>query len=210
MNFNLCFCRYHVGESMLASMRHFLRFIDLDSKFDQYGFKKKVGAAFKLNGKNREGYTDFLAAGGPNNYAWNVIRSEADDLLFRHAGKSGASIHDGVKVESLDFVPSEAYDPSSSIDLDIKDTGRPVSATYTRTSTGASGTIKFNYLIDASGRSGILASNYLKSRKYNQGLKNLANWGYWKGTKAYAPNTPRSDSPYFEALTGNLSSYPIQ
>ena len=34
--------RYHVGESMVASMRHFLRFIDLDSTFDNYGFVKKV------------------------------------------------------------------------------------------------------------------------------------------------------------------------
>lgn len=27
---------------MLASMRHFLRFIDLDRTFDEYGFTKKV------------------------------------------------------------------------------------------------------------------------------------------------------------------------
>jgi hypothetical protein len=27
---------------MLPSMRHFLRFIDLDSTFDKYGFKIKV------------------------------------------------------------------------------------------------------------------------------------------------------------------------
>lgn len=37
-----CSVRYHVGESMVASMRHFLRFIDLDSTFDKYGFVKKV------------------------------------------------------------------------------------------------------------------------------------------------------------------------
>lgn len=35
--------RYHVGESMLPSMRHFLRFIDLDDKFDAHGFRHKVG-----------------------------------------------------------------------------------------------------------------------------------------------------------------------
>jgi len=35
--------RYHVGESMLASLRHFLRFIDLDETFDKYGFNVKVG-----------------------------------------------------------------------------------------------------------------------------------------------------------------------
>lgn len=39
--------RYHIGESMLASIRHFLRFIDLDSEFDSYGFTKKV-STFEL------------------------------------------------------------------------------------------------------------------------------------------------------------------
>ena len=34
--------RYHVGESMVASIRHFLRFIDLDSTFENHGFIKKV------------------------------------------------------------------------------------------------------------------------------------------------------------------------
>ncbi len=35
--------RYHVGESMLPSMRHFLRFIDADERFDNFGFIQKVG-----------------------------------------------------------------------------------------------------------------------------------------------------------------------
>ena len=38
----LTLCRYHIGESMLASIRHFLRFIDLEKTFDDYGFEKKV------------------------------------------------------------------------------------------------------------------------------------------------------------------------
>ena len=37
------FPRYHVGESMLASIRHFFRFIDLDEEFDKHGFRHKVG-----------------------------------------------------------------------------------------------------------------------------------------------------------------------
>lgn len=36
------FPRYHVGESMLASIRHFFRFIDLDEEFNKYGFRRKV------------------------------------------------------------------------------------------------------------------------------------------------------------------------
>ena len=34
--------RYHVGESMLPSIRHYLRFIDLESVFDEHGFNRKV------------------------------------------------------------------------------------------------------------------------------------------------------------------------
>lgn len=36
------FVSYHVGESQLASLRHFLRFIDLEKEFEEYGFNKKV------------------------------------------------------------------------------------------------------------------------------------------------------------------------
>ncbi|KIN07016.1 hypothetical protein OIDMADRAFT_36690 [Oidiodendron maius Zn] len=191
------FPRYHVGESMLASLRPFLRFIDLDSTFDNYGFVKKIGAAFKLNQKKREGYTDYLAAGGPQAYTWNVVRSESDDLMFRHAGKSGAKIFDGVKVTDLDFVPSGIDVPENS---KVADPGRPVSATWSRKD-GSSGKIKFQYLVDASGRVGLVSTKYLKNRKYNQGLKNVASWGYWKGTGQYAMGTKRQNQPYFEALT---------
>lgn len=35
--------RYHVGESMLPSLRPLLRFIGLDDTFKEHGFQKKVG-----------------------------------------------------------------------------------------------------------------------------------------------------------------------
>lgn len=34
--------RYHIGESQLASLRHFLRYIDLEKEFEEFGFTKKV------------------------------------------------------------------------------------------------------------------------------------------------------------------------
>ncbi len=55
------FPRYHIGESLLASMRPLLNFIDLCDKFDAHGFVKKVGAAFKLSSK-REACTSFASA----------------------------------------------------------------------------------------------------------------------------------------------------
>ncbi|KAL8723148.1 MAG: hypothetical protein Q9225_000489 [Loekoesia sp. 1 TL-2023] len=188
------FPRYHVGESMLASIRHFFRFIDLDDEFDKHGFRQKKGAVFKLNAKP-EVYTDFIAAGGPEGYAYNVVRSESDDLIFKHAAKSGAQTFDQTKVESIEFVQTdEAW-----VD-DLPNPGRPVSATWSRKD-GSSGVIKFDDLIDASGRAGVVATKYFKNRKYNQGLKNIATWGYWKNTGYYGVGTHKEGQPYFEALS---------
>ena len=68
-------CRYHIGESLIPSVRHYLRFIDAEQKLVDMGFKHKVwqeasstdrarmilintkqpGAAIKFNQFKREG-----------------------------------------------------------------------------------------------------------------------------------------------------------
>ena len=146
--------------------------------------------------------TDFVAAGGPNGYAWNVKRSEADNLIFRHAEKSGAKVFDGVKVDSLEFLPNGDVDHSNH--FDPTNPGRAVSATWARKEDGTSGKIDFEYLIDASGRYGLMCCKYLKNRKYNQGLKNIAHWGYWRGAGTYGVGLPTEGNPYFEHLQGKL------
>ena len=119
--------------------------------------------------------------------------------MFRHAGKCGAEIFDGVKVDSIEFSPSDKQDAIT--ESDAPNPGRPVSASWSRKD-GSSGQIKFDYLVDASGRAGLVSTKYLKNRKNNQGLKNIANWGYWKGASDYAIGTPRQGQPFFEALSG--------
>ncbi|PHH67804.1 hypothetical protein CDD82_1108 [Ophiocordyceps australis] len=187
------FPRYHIGESMLPSMRHFLKFIDCYEKWDAHGFNVKNGGAFRLNWSRPESYTDFIAAGGSQGYAWNVIRSEADELLFKHAGECGVKTFDETKVASIEFAPREADAPEN------QPFGRPVSATWTRKD-GSSGVIAVDYIVDASGRNGLLSTRYLKNRAYNQGLKNIANWAYWKGAGVHGVGTFKEGAPYFEAL----------
>lgn len=137
--------------------------------------------------------TNFLAAGG---YAYNVVRSESDDMIFKHAAKSGAQTFDETKVESLEFVPTDEVWGD-----DLPNPGRPVSATWSRKD-GSSGVIKFDDVIDASGRVGVVTTKYFKNRKYNQGLKNVASWGYFKNTSAFGIGTHKEGQPYFEALGG--------
>ncbi|KAJ7176134.1 FAD/NAD(P)-binding domain-containing protein [Mycena crocata] len=175
------FPRYHVGESQLASLRHFLRFIDLEKKFEAHGFTKKLGAAFKLNKSKREGYTDFIF-GDPKNYSWNTVRSEADELMLRHAEDCGAKVIEETRVMEIEW-----------------DGDRPIAATWKNTG-GATGRVKFDYLVDASGRAGICSVKYLKNRHYNPEFKNIAFWTYWKGCGQYKPGTTRAGSPFFEAL----------
>ncbi|CEJ60095.1 hypothetical protein PMG11_08681 [Penicillium brasilianum] len=189
------FPRYHIGESMLPSMRHFLRFIDLDSTFDNYGFKIKKGGMFKMNSKPR------VFAGGPQGYTWNIVRSEADELMFKHAAQSGAKTFDGVRVGDLEFRP---WDKNDSVEQKLAEfpepnPGRPTSARWSRKD-GTSGVISFNYLVDASGRAGLVSTKHYKNRRYNHGLKNIASWGYWKNMETYDLGGIHEDQPYFEAL----------
>ncbi|RDB23600.1 Sulochrin halogenase [Hypsizygus marmoreus] len=180
------FPRYHIGESQLASMRHFLRFIDLEQEFDGFGFQRKAGAGFKLNKHKREGYTDFISH-DPLNYSWNVIRSQADELMLRHAARVGAKVFEETKVTDVEFAGTDS------------DAAYPKAAAW-KNKQGEMGTISFDYVIDASGRTGILSTKYLRNRIYNDDLKNVAIWGYWHGAEKYLPGTPRENSPLFEAL----------
>jgi 2-polyprenyl-6-methoxyphenol hydroxylase-like FAD-dependent oxidoreductase len=152
--------------------------------------------------------TDFIAAGGPDGYAWNVTRAEADELLFKHAGECGVKIFDATKVTAIEFDEPHIHNGTNGNDhtsesepSQTSTVGRPVSATWTRKD-GTTGTISFKYLVDATGRQGLVSTKYLKNRKFNQGLKNIASWGYWRGGSIYAQGTHMEDSPYFEALTG--------
>ncbi|KAI9571693.1 FAD/NAD-binding domain-containing protein [Boletus coccyginus] len=176
------FPRYHIGESLLASVRHFLGFIGAFDTVDAHGFTIKPGAAFKFNQYKREAYTAFTAV-DPKNYSWNVVRSEFDDLLFKHAAKCGATVFDETKITEIQF-----------------DGERPVSASWVSRG-GVEGQIAFDYLVDASGRNGIMSTKYLRNRHFNKSLNNIACWGYWEGTGYYSPaDTTRENAVWIEAL----------
>lgn len=142
--------------------------------------------------------TDFLKAGGPHNYTWNVLRSEADSILFHYAGECGCKTFDGVKVTSLEF---RATEPSVNGNVGFLE-----SASWTRRDK-STGSIQFEYLVDASGRAGLMSTKYLKDRRYNEGLKNTAIWGYFKNAATYGVGTSMEGSPYFSRLEGNSSAF---
>lgn len=123
-------------------------------------------------------------------------------MFFRHAAKSGAQTFEEVKLTALDFEPySHNEFTSVTSDARVANPGRPVSAQWS-SKDGRSGTIKFDYFVDATGRAGITSTKYLKNRKFNSGLKNLAVWGYFKGNKYWSEGTSRENQPFFEGMRG--------
>lgn len=150
--------------------------------------------------------TDFVAAGGAGNYSWNVIRSEADHLIFKHAGESGAKTFDKTKVTAIEFEPQHKG-LNGHANGSTTGVGRPVSASWSQKENEGAGTIRFKYLVDASGRAGLVSTKYTKNRRYNQGLKSIATWGYWEGAGTHGPGV---GDPFFEAIAGNYCIIYIQ
>jgi flavin-dependent dehydrogenase len=108
-------------------------------------------------------------------------------MLLDHARDSGVCVYERTKVTSLRF----------------SDQSRPVSAEWRRSyPTDHSGEISFDFLVDATGRAGLMSDRYMKNRHYNESLRNIAHWGYWSGVGTYGLGTEREGAPWFEALTG--------
>lgn len=108
--------------------------------------------------------------------------------MLRHAARVGAKVFEETKVTEIEFEGSG-------------DDAHPIAALW-KNKAGVTGRITFDYVIDASGRAGILSTKYLHNRVFNDDLKNIAVWGYWEGAGKYLPGTPRENSPLFEALAG--------
>ena len=170
------FPRYHIGESLLPSCLEILELTGAREKIEAYGFQRKGGGYFAW-GKDAW-VLDFAPLRYP--YSFQVVRSQFDQLLLEHAKSQGVKVFEGTEIRSLSF-----------------DGDRPRSATWSvapRFIEGVGGSdtgeISFDYLIDASGRAGVMAMHYLKDRHYHNAFQNVAMWGYWSGAgrMSFAPD----------------------
>jgi flavin-dependent dehydrogenase len=163
------FPRYHIGESLLPSILQIMDLIGARDKMEQAGFQRKNGAFLEWG---RESWPlNFGELAGSHTYAFQVVRSEFDQFMLDHARSQGVRVFEGVEVRSLEFEGE-----------------RPVAASWLikysdNGDRGKQGEIRFDYLVDASGRNGVMANHYLKNRRYHKVFQNIAVWGYWKNTK---------------------------
>lgn len=164
------FPRYKIGESLLPSALQIFDILGVREKVENHGFVKKCGAFLRWGTEPDPWHIKFGELLGQEGYSFQVIRSEFDHLLLKHAASCGAKVQESTEISSIIF-----------------ENERPVQAKAI--SNGIETKIKFKYLVDCSGRNGILATQYLKNRRYHEAFKNIAIWSYWK-------NANRLPEPY--------------
>lgn len=165
------FPRYHIGESILPSCRPIFELLGVWDKIRSHGFQAKGGAYFFWGSEEWEvRFSSLDRESSPDeSNAWQVVRSEFDQLLLDHAGSLGVQVAEGVTVREIEFDGPRACAARWS------ETGNPERR----------GRISFDHLIDASGRAGVM-SNLLGSRRFHDVFRNVAAWTYWTNAKQLA------------------------
>jgi len=98
------FPRFHIGESLLASVNDTLEAIGADGLVRQAGFPHKWGATFMTGDGSIERYADFgVAPGVRAPQTWQVPRATFDDLLLRHAAANGVDVRQRHRVTEASF-----------------------------------------------------------------------------------------------------------
>jgi flavin-dependent dehydrogenase len=164
------FPRYHIGESLLPSLLDFLDLLGAREKVEQLGFQSKPGAHIEWGSQEWE--LVFGELSGQNSYSFQVIRSEFDQCLLDHASSQGVQVFQGIEVSEVLFDQADPERPYAAI---LSPADNPNERQE----------VTFDFLIDASGRAGVMSSRYLRNRYYHEVFKNVAIWGYWRNTKRF-------------------------
>jgi flavin-dependent dehydrogenase len=161
------FPRFHIGESLLASVNDALDAIGARDVIRRAGFPHKWGATFLTGDGAIERYADFSAAPAvPAPQTYQVERSVFDHLLLQHAASCGAEVRQQTQAVEVSFDPD----------------GVRVS---TRDSIGASSAVRARCVIDASGRSTLLSRKF-GLRVAEPRLRNVAVFSHYS-------NVPRAE-----------------
>lgn len=159
--------RFHIGESLLPMNLPILERLGVMPEVREMGVVK-LGADFSLGGERD--YVTYAFADSmrdsPGN-AFEVTRSEFDEMLFRNAAKNGVDAREEVTVTDVTIAPKAG---NRGYDVEAK----------ARSKDGATETVRARYLVDATGRDTFLSKKLgLKRRNARHG--SAAIFSHFKG-----------------------------
>jgi flavin-dependent dehydrogenase len=155
--------RFHIGESLLPGNVALFDQLGVREEVDKIGMPK-FGVEFVAPDLDHRSYVDFAEGWDPSkDSAWQVRRSELDELLFRNAAKAGALTLEGAKAREIDF----------------DDTGATVRAAL---DDGTSRAWRARFVVDASGRDTVLANKF-RSKHKNPDHDSTALFGHFRNAR---------------------------
>jgi len=155
------FPRFHIGESLLASVNDVIRSIGAEPLVRAAAFPQKWGATFMMADGSNERYADFgVAPDVPAPQTWQVPRATFDALLLRHAAASGADVRERHHVHRVTF-----DDDGVTLTVQGSDGAPPWP-------------VRARALVDASGRAGLL-SRMFRLRVDEPRLANVAVFSHY-------------------------------
>lgn len=131
--------RFHIGESLLPCNMELLRDIGVLDKVREIGVFKPGAEFVSDRGEGRLAFPFSHAISPKDTHAYQVRRSEFDEILFRNAQAHGVEALEGLRVTEARFTPRQ---PTQVVAQD---------------EAGQTHTFMPRFVLDASGRDGFLA-----------------------------------------------------
>ncbi len=153
--------RFHIGESLLPANVELFDRLGLRPQVEQFGMAK-YGVEFVSPDHEHRAFVEF--ADGWNKtmpYAWQVRRSDLDELLFRNAEAKGARAVEGCRVRDVAFDANGA-----TVQGELDD--------------GARKSWRTRFVVDATGRDTLLA-NQLRTKAKNRKHASAAMFAHYRG-----------------------------
>ena len=173
--------RFHIGESLLPANVELFDRLGVRESVERIGMRK-WGAEFVSPQHDHESSIEFAEAIDKTMpYAWQVRRSELDELLFRNAAAKGARTLEGHRVRQVAFDADGATVQIERSDADGSAGGNR-DANRDGNGAGARQTWRARFVVDASGRDTLLA-NQLKCKQKNARHNSSALYAHFSGVQ---------------------------
>ena len=155
--------RFHIGESLLPANAALFERLGVREQVEAIGMTK-FGVEFVSPDHDHRQFIEFSEAWDKSMpYAWQVRRSELDELLFRDAAAKGARTFEGQRVREVAFDGDGA-----TVVVELDD--------------GARVDWRARFVVDASGRDTLLA-NQMRCKEKNKRHNSSALYGHFTGAE---------------------------
>ncbi len=156
--------RFHIGESLLPFSLPLLDRLGVREAVERIGMPK-YGIEFVSPDHDRSSLLEFGEGWHKDmDYSYQVRRSEFDHILIENAQARGAEVHQGVRVEDVEFPPEGGVVASATAD------------------DGTRRRWQARFLVDATGRDTFLASK-LGLKQRNRRHESAAIYGHFSGAE---------------------------